>query len=127
MMSSWCCPRPLQMLQLWYMCRRLDDLPHEANRVNHKAAERVVSSSEQARHEAEIAALGLAILVRLTSHAGVLACTLHVDCCSLWNLTLPCWVTSHADTHVWLQCALVVWHAALILSQIAELGPQAWL
>ena len=52
-------------------CRRLDDLPHEANRDNSGAAEKTAASSEQARHEAEIAALGLAILVRLTSHAGV--------------------------------------------------------
>ena len=55
-------------------CRRLNDLPHEANRDNSGAAERTAASSEQARHEAEIAALGLAILVRLTSHAGVQTC-----------------------------------------------------
>ncbi len=52
------------------VCRRLYDLPHEANRDNHSAAARLAAVSEQTRHEAEIAALGLAILVRLTSHAG---------------------------------------------------------
>ena len=52
------------------MCRRLHGLPHEANKDNHGAAARVAAASGQAQHEAEIAALALAILVRLTSHAG---------------------------------------------------------
>lgn len=49
-------------------------MPHEANKDNHGAAAREAASSVQARHEAEIAALGLAVLVRLTSHAGALTC-----------------------------------------------------
>ena len=57
-------------LYLAAMYRRLHDLPHDANKDNHGAAARVAAASEQAQHEAEIAALALAILVRLTSHAG---------------------------------------------------------
>lgn len=66
-------------LILLAVCRRLYDLPHEANRDNHSAAAKLAAASEQIRHEAEIAALGLAILVRLTSHAGAIRISLSIS------------------------------------------------
>jgi hypothetical protein len=48
----------------------MHQLPSEAEGGELAAAQRAASSSEQAACEAEMAALALAVLVRLTAHAG---------------------------------------------------------
>ncbi len=48
----------------------LHHLPSDAEGGEHAAAQAAATSSPQALHEAETAALALAVLVRLTAHAG---------------------------------------------------------